>query len=464
MNAIQPSPTVSECLAAWADMTGLEAIPADVREATKLRILDTIGLALAGQTFDIGRSVLASCEGPETGPATVIGGAAGVPAATAALANGVLAEAIEFDDSHNETVVHISTPVVASALAAGQEEGCSGADLIRAVALASELTCRIAVAQPGAFHPIGFHPTGIFGAFGAAAAASIMKGQSPSQMVQALGLAGSFASGLLESWTDGSWGKLINPGWAAQAGIWSSRLAASGFTGPRRVFEGKFGLFSTHVQDTAKAADFGRTLNNLGEEWESRSISFKPYPNAHVMHGVIDAARHLLMGGVEAEAIDHIECMVAPYMVDLICEPRVEKKRPLSSALARVSLYHSIAELFCYGRLDVTAYSDRALKDPMVRALAERISYTIVPDWTDRSTYPGGVRIRMKDGRMLERIERANLGSAVKPMTQSNLKEKFRANAALVLDDAQIGQILRVVCELDRLDHISRLMALCATR
>jgi 2-methylcitrate dehydratase PrpD len=464
MTASQLSPTVSERLAAWAESTGLDAIPADVREATKLRILDTVGLALAGQTFDIGRSVLASCEGNETGPATVIGGAAGVPAATAALANGVLAEAIEFDDSHNETVVHISTPVVAAALAAGEDEGCSGADLVRAVALASELTCRIAVAQPGAFHPIGFHPTGIFGAFGAAAAASILKGHSASQMVQALGLAGSFASGLLESWSDGSWGKLINPGWAAQAGIWASKLAASDFTGPRTVFEGKFGLFLTHVQNAAKPADFGRTLKGLGEEWESRAISFKPYPNAHVMHGVIDAAHHLLAGGIEVDAIDSIECMVAPYMVDLICEPQVEKKRPPSSAAARISLHHTIAELLSYGRLDVTAYSDRALEDPALQALADRISYTIIPDWTDRSAYPGGVRIRMQDGSMIERIEKANLGSAVKPMTQSNLKEKFRANAALVLDEAQAGQIVRVVCELDRLDHISRLTALCATR
>lgn len=464
MTAIQPSPTVSERLAIWAEATGLEAIPADVREATKLRILDTIGLALAGQTFDIGRSVLASCEGTDAGAATIIGGAAGVPAATAALANGVLAEAIEFDDSHNETVVHISTPVVASALAVAEDEGCSGADLVRAVALASELTCRIAVAQPGSFHPIGFHPTGIFGAFGSAAVASILKGQGAAQTVQALGLAGSFASGLLESWSDGSWGKLINPGWAAQAGIWASRLAGSSFTGPRTVFEGKFGLFNTHVQNAAKPADFGRTLNKLGEEWESRAISFKPYPNAHVMHGVIDAARHLLEGGVEADAIETVECMVAPYMVDLICEPQDEKKRPPSSAQARISLYHTIAELFCYGRLDVTAYSERALADPALQALADRVSYTIVPDWTDRSAYPGGVRMRMKDGRTLERIEKANLGSAVKPMTQSNLKEKFRANAALVLDDAQASQIVRVVCDLDRLDHISRLMALCATR
>ena len=218
-------------------------------------------------------------------------------------------------------------------------------------------------------------------------------------LVQTLGITGSFASGLLESWSDGSWGKLINPGWAAQAGIWAARLGTSGFTGPRTVLEGKAGLFAAHLQNPATTPTFARVVNGLGADWESRNISFKPYPNAHVMHGVLDAIRHLLgQGTIKVDAIAAVECLVAPYMVSLICEPRDEKLRPPSSAQARISLNHTVAEMLRTGIMDVTSYSDEALQDPAIKALADRVSYRVMPEWTSRTAYPGGIRITMDDG------------------------------------------------------------------
>ena len=122
-NAERSQWSLSQQLAQWCLDTSYEAIETDIVAATKLRILDTMGLALAGRTFDIGHAVLeAGAKDSETGRTTIIGGPNALPAAAAALANGVLAEAIEFDDSHNETVVHVSSPVVAAALACAEAE------------------------------------------------------------------------------------------------------------------------------------------------------------------------------------------------------------------------------------------------------------------------------------------------------------------------------------------------------
>jgi 2-methylcitrate dehydratase PrpD len=457
--------SLSQHLAQWCCETPYDALPADVIAATKLRILDTIGLALAGRTFDIGHAVLkAGARQSETGRAAILGGPDGLPAQTAALVNGVLAEAIEFDDSHNETVVHVSSPVVAAALACAEAERSSGRDLIHAVALGSEVCCRIAIGAPGAFHPLGFHPTGIFGAFGAAAASAALLRVDAASLAHTLGIAGSFASGLLESWSDGTWGKLVNPGWSAQAGITAARLGASGFTGPRTVLEGKFGLFASHLQNPAAAPSLLRVTKDLGREWESRAISFKPYPNAHVMHGVLDAVRHVIDEGVDVNTIASVHCLVAPYMVSLICEPEAEKFRPPSSAQARISLHHTVAEMLRTGVMDVTSYSDAALQDPAVQKLADRVSYSVVAEWTSRTAYPGGVRVTMDDGTIIERIETANLGSASKPMSAGDVEDKFRINAGLVLPESQVEEIVKAVRDLEKIDQVSRIAALTLPR
>jgi 2-methylcitrate dehydratase PrpD len=456
------APSISQRLAAWlcdAEVT----IPDDVREATRMRILDTLGLALAGRTFDIGAAVLAAVTGDaDSGAATIVGGPSGLPTETAALATGSLAEAIEFDDSHNETIVHPSSPVVAAALAAAEARGLTGAELLWAVSLGNEIVCRVATGSPGTFHPRGFHPTGIFAVFGAATAGVLLGRPDANSLVQAFGIAGSFAAGLLESWSDGSWGKLINPGWAAHSGLWAARLAMQGFTGPRTVFEGKAGLFATHLQSPKDRPTLERIDDGLGVHWESRAIAFKLYPNAHVMHGVLDAVREVLScEAIDCAAIESIECLVAPYMVNLVCEPEAEKRRPPTAAQARISLHHSVAEFLRFGKLDIGSYSDVALHDPKVQRLADRVSYRVMPEWTGRQAFPGGVRIRFRDGRVIERIETANRGSPQRPVSPSDVEEKFRTNAGTVLASDRIETVLDSIRNLERVTKISRLLELC---
>src|ERR1017187_8940354 len=250
-------------LAIWAASLGFEDLPHDVVEATKLRVMDVIGLSLAGAetSFDRPTRAAALALSP-SGPCRVLGTGDRVGVTAAAFANGAFSQALEFDDTHNESIVHMSSPAVAAALALSEigpvAFPVSGRDLITAVALGNEISCRVGCVAPGQFHKRGFHPTGLFATFGVTYLASKLLGLDAHQMAQAAGICGIFACGLLQCCVDGTQTKFLHPGWAAQSGITAAVLAREGTTGPAEVFEGRFGLFAAHLQDGGKLADYGR--------------------------------------------------------------------------------------------------------------------------------------------------------------------------------------------------------------
>src|ERR1700689_2952304 len=262
-------------LAIWAASLGFEDLPEDVVEATKLRVMDVIGLSLAGAETPFGRSTRAAAIAlSPPGPCRVLGTGDKLGVTTAAFANGAFSQALEFDDTHNESIVHMCSPAVAAALALSEIGPLSGRDLITAIALGNEISCRAGSGASGQFHKRGFHPTGLFGTFGVTYLASKLLGLDAHQMAQAAGICGSFASGLLQCWVDGTQTKFLHPGWAAQSGITAVVLAREGISGPAEVFEGRFGLFASHLQDvTGNLSDFGRIDDNLGKHWESRNSS-----------------------------------------------------------------------------------------------------------------------------------------------------------------------------------------------
>ena len=235
--------TYSQRLSDWAATLSYEDLPPAVIEHTRLRVLDVFGLVLAGLGTPFGRSVreavLALNPG---GPCQILGSGDRTSPGGAALANGALSQALEFDDTHDESIVHMSSPAVAAAFALAEAGSLGGRDLITAIAIGNEISCRIGSVAPGQFHRRGFHPTGLFATFGATFLAGKLLGLTVPQMTNAAGIAGSFASGLLECWVDGTQSKFLHPGWAAQSGITAATLARAGATGPATVLEGRFEL------------------------------------------------------------------------------------------------------------------------------------------------------------------------------------------------------------------------------
>jgi 2-methylcitrate dehydratase PrpD len=447
-------------LARWAASVRFEDLPEDVVAATKLRVMDVIGLALAGAETEFGRSVRAAGLALSTpGPCHILGFGDRVGVTTAAFANGAFSQALEFDDTHNESIVHMSSPAVAAALALSEFTPVSGRDLITAIAIGNEIACRVGSVSSGELHKRGFHPTGLFATFGAAYLAGKLLGLDAEAQARAAGIAGSFASGLLECWVDGTQTKFLHPGWSAQSGITAALLARSGVTGPAQVFEGRWGLFASHVQDPNAHRDFARINDRLGQPWESRNSSFKPFPAAHVIHPYISAILRLCTKyGIKPADVEHIECPVTAFIVGIVCEPAEEKFAPASDSHGRVSLQYSLAEALYHGVFGKSAYSSESRNNPEILGLARRVQYYVDPAYPGPGRFKGAVKIVLKDGRSFEEIEEYNRGSAENPMTYEELRAKFDDNSSSFLSAAQRDRLADAIQQLDQLPDASALL------
>jgi 2-methylcitrate dehydratase PrpD len=449
-------------LAAWTTRVRYDDLPADVVRATKARVLDVIGLSLAGAETAFGRSVRdAAVALSPPGPCRVLGTGDAIGVAMAAFANGAFSQALEYDDTHNESIVHMSSPSVAAALALADTARISGRDLIAAIAVGNEISCRAGSVAPGQFHRRGFHPSGLFATFGVTYLAARLLGLDAEATARAAGICGSFASGILECWVDGTQTKFLHPGWSAQSGIASAFLARAGTTGPAEVFEGRWGLFATHLQDVETPPHFDRLTSGLGEHWDSRNSSFKPYPAAHVLHPYISAILRLRAAhGLTAADVAHIDCPVAAFIVPIVCEPASEKLAPASDSHGRISLQYSLAEAFVRGTLGRHAYSDERLHDPEILAFARRVRYHVDPTFPGPGRFRGAVTITLTDGKTLTEVEEYNRGSAENPMTDAELRAKFDENAEGFLDKAARDRVAEAVMTLDAMANARALVDL----
>jgi 2-methylcitrate dehydratase PrpD len=433
----------AERLAEWTATLELDDVPAEVVAAAKLHMLDAVGTGLAALALDELPAVLAAARELGGRPeATALGVDERVSAAAAALANGSLMHALDFDDTHEVALVHSSVVVAPVALALGEATRASGADLVTAAIAGYEVSSRIGLAGAGSFHLRGFHPTSVCGVFAAATAAARLRRLSPDETRHALGIAGSQASGLLEFLADGSQTKPLHAGWAALAGIVAASLAAGGATGPASVLEGRFGLLRSHLEEFDEAV----LTDGLGSRWETLNIAFKPYPACHCTHTVLDA---VTAADLRADEVEEIVALVPSQVaVELVLEPRERKLRPMSPYDAKFSLPYCIGALLVRGELGVDAFTPAAIADEEVLGLAERVTYEIVP-FDGGNDLSGGIRAATRSGTVERRVIRPR-GGAEQPMATGELQEKFRRNGALALPEEDVERLLET---LDRLEE-----------
>jgi 2-methylcitrate dehydratase PrpD len=296
----------------------------------------------------------------------------------------------------------------------------------------------------------------VCGVFGATAAAAAVRRMDAPTTVNALGIAGSMASGLLEYLADGSSTKRLHPGWAAHAGIIASRLAAHGGTGPSSVIEGRFGLYRAFVE--RDAANIASQTADLGERWETPRIAFKPYPACHYVHASLDATAQIRAETpVVIEEIEEIVALSTEAGVSLVLEPLADKHRPRTEYEAKFSLPYSIASLLVRGNVDVSTYTDEAIADEDVLKLAAKVRYEIKDYDTFPRALPGGVRIRTRDGRTLEANLDYQRGGPDNPMTDEQVREKFRTNASLALAQSEVETLEAAIMTLEQHDSLDAL-------
>jgi 2-methylcitrate dehydratase PrpD len=391
-------------------------------------VLDVLGCGLAAHGLGIaaeGRTAMAELGGDAE--ASVIGLDGGLPAANAAFANAMLCHGLDFDDTHSESVSHVSTVVVPAALAVAEARGSSGRELLTAITAGNEIVTRVGMATPGAFHERGFHPTAICGIFGATAAAARLRDLWAGDAASALGIVGSMASGLFAYLDDATATKPIHPAWAAHGALIATRLAELGAEGPPGVLEGRFGVFHAFV---GTRVDLEPQLADLGERWETPRIAFKPYPACHFIHGSLGATGSLV-DGLDPDEIEEVVVTVPEAGVSLVLEPAASKVAPRTDYEGKFSLQFSTAAMLVHGRVGLTTYTPEALSDPRVLDLARKVRYETKQYASYPAAFPGGVRILLRDGRALEADVPHQLGGPENPMSESQVRDKFRENAAL---------------------------------
>jgi len=418
-----PKIAIAELMAGHIVALRADRLSAAVRSKCVDLLIDVAGLCVTARNEDYVKSALAGWD--DDGPCTAIGHARTLSAAGAAFINGTAAHGEDFDDTFEGGPVHAGAVVVPAVLAACERHGRDGAAALLGIAVGSEVMCRLSTVVPKAVHKSGFHPTAIFGAMGAAAGVSAALRLTAKQIADALGIAGSMAGGIIEYLAEGAWTKRLHPGWAAQSGYRAALLGRAGFFGPRTVFEGEHGLFHGFAHTTK--GDYA-ALDDIGSRWVTETLAFKPYPCGTMAHPYIDCARRLAARGIKPRDVKQLVCEVAEGTVHRLWEPLAAKQRPPNGYAAKFATPFILATGFVCGGVGLDAFTDEAVHDPEVLALAAKVRYVIDPDNPYPNAFTGHIRAVLNDGRVIEERQPHFRGGANEPLTRADLEEKFRLN------------------------------------
>jgi 2-methylcitrate dehydratase PrpD len=430
---------VTRTLARYIVNARYEDLPANVRKEGTRTLLNWIGVAVGGshhETVDRAVAALAPFSGPAQ--ASLLGRRDRFDIMNAAFLNGVSSHIFDFDDTHLKTIIHPAGPVASAIVALSEYRPVSGKDFLNALVLGIETECRIGNAVYPNHYDIGWHITGTAGVFGAAAAAGKLLGLSEQQMVWALGLAASQPVGLRESF--GSMNKSFNPGRAASNGLFAALLASKDYTSSEGMIEAKRGWANT----ISTKQDFAQITEGLGQRYEAALNTYKPFACGIVIHPAIDAAIQLRNENkLTADQIARIDLKVHPLVLEL-----TGKKTPQIGLEGKFSVYHSVAVAIIEGAAGEKQYSDRAVRDPQVIALRDRVNAIV-----DSSVRPEQVdmTITLNDGRTLHKHIEHAIGSVEVPMTDQQLEAKFTDLASAVLPAAQVRKLIDTCWQVERL-------------
>jgi 2-methylcitrate dehydratase PrpD len=445
------TPTVAQVLAGFVHELRYEQIPERVAARARHLLLDASGIAFASGRFDFARRTLKAMRGlGGAGDAVVIGFPDRLPFRDAATVNGVLVHGLDYDDTHLGGVIHPTASLLPTILAVGARQRASGAAALAAYVAGVEVVARLGAVAKGGFHQVGFHPTGLVGAFGCTLAAGRLMGLDKAQLTAAQGIVLSQASGSLEFLEDGAWNKRLHPGWAAVAGITAAALAQQGFVGATNVYEGRFGLFPSHLQAQFDPANLALATADLGQAWELMNVAVKPFPACHFTHAFADAAIALRREKLDPDAVREIRALVPAEVVKTVCEPVAGKQRPANAYDAQFSVPYVVATALRHGRFGLAELTDEAIRDPATLALAERTTYEIDPHSGFPRYYSGELVIATKDGRVLRHREAQNRGCADRPIGEADILAKFADNCRGTSGEANSASIADRVLALHR--------------
>lgn len=384
-------------------------------------LLNWLGCAVGAARHEAATAALQTVRLLQPAPqASVLGRGERVDMASAALINGIASHTFDFDDTHLKTIIHPAGPVASALLALAEHHGASGRELIDALVLGIDVSCRVGSAMYPDHYDRGWHITGSTGTLGAAAACARLLRLGVQQTSMALGIAASQPVGVREQF--GSMTKPFHPGAAASAGLMSALLAQQGFTASPRALEAPRGF----MQTVSTKNDWSEITNGLGERFEISANSYKPFACGIVIHPSIDACAQLRARGIRPEQVERIELKVHSLVLEL-----TGKKEPQDGLQAKFSVYHGCAAGLTFGVAGEAEFSDAIVNRADMIALRRKVVASVDDSVLEASA---DVTALLKDGQRVHVFVEHALGSLQRPMTDHQLETKFHA-----LTDALLG-------------------------
>jgi 2-methylcitrate dehydratase PrpD len=432
----------TKALASYVVSSQVRDIPGDVIHEAKRALLNFVGCAVGGShepAVETAIRALQPFSGERT--ASVLARKEQFDPLYASVINGITGHVYEYDDTTPMNYIHPTPPVASALFAFATANRIGGRDFLHAFLMGFEAESRIGNAVYPAHYNAGWHITATAGVFGAAAAVGKLLGLSVQQMIWAFGLAATQASGLREMF--GSMAKSFHAGHAARNGYLSAVLAKSNFTAGEHAIEGARGFAPV----LSSAYDLSKVTTGLGEDFQIRYNTYKPYPCGIVVQPTIDGCIDLHRDFHPApQSIKAVRVRVAPLVLDLC------NKRNITQGLdSKYSIYHSAAVGLVRGKAGIDEYTDAAANDPVIRSVRERVTPIADPSITEDQS---NIVVELENGEVLRRFVECSLGNLKRPLSDRQLEDKFR-------DQARIGQVDRLIdlCwRLDDLDDVGELV------
>ncbi|MEY2853813.1 MAG: hypothetical protein RL030_945 [Pseudomonadota bacterium] len=415
-------------LARHATEREFASLPAATVTATKRALLDAIGVisAASGLSEEAQPFIRLAVESGGTPEASILGTGLRVPAARAALANGAMSHALDYEDAFDAAPVHPNASLIPAVLALVQSHKVAlpGSELIAAIAVGCDISCRLALSLRRPLEEGGWYPPPILGAMGAVAGAARVFALTPEQLLDAwsLMLLQNSCSGQIIHSADSTI-RAVREAFPAQAAVDCVRLAKAGIRGFSEVFEGRAGFFAMFAGGQYSTEVL---LQGLGKRWAIDALSFKPWPSCRGTHAAIECALHLRSQmDFDLRQVERIVVEGGPVQA-MLADPLARKRAPLTAIDAKFSLPWTLALALERGAVRLESFDVASLADPALRAISGRVEFVLRQDWTrDRAT-SGTLTVHRSGREPLYHAVDDALGSPSRPLDDAGLVDKFQ--------------------------------------
>ena len=415
---------IAEEFSSWSKNLKVKDIPEKTKLTLQFLLKDICGIILSARNEDYVKSLVETYKG--SGSLISLGHSERFDLFSSAIIAGTAAHGEDFDDTFEGNPMHVGATMIPAMLSAAQKFNLDGDQILKGLAVGSELICRLALVAPTAMHKQSFHPTAVCGTFGVAAGLSSVLDLSEKQMVSALGIAGSFTSGIIEYLAEGSWTKRVHPGWSANSGMNATLIAKSGFYGPRTVFEGKHGFFEAFALKEIER-DYSHLTDGLGKRWENQNLAFKPFACGTMAQPFVDCAIKIRKKIKNLDEISSITAKVGEGTVHRLWEPLKEKRQPSTPYSAKFSVPYCVAVGFIRGDAGLNEFNEKSINDKEILSLASKVNYEIDPNNEYPKNYTGTLICKTSENEFNEH-QPCFRGGIREPLTKDDIDKKYNSN------------------------------------